>query len=117
MLQNLNAFVAYSALAELVITEGTVFRRPFSPYQLHRHGGSRVTAVYFTAQLTSRFSLQWGRLALLVPQLTCMGKYFKGESHKNLERGQSYLLGIDFNSAIRCLYQCLSSWRMRKIII
>lgn len=49
MLQNLNAFVAYSALAELVITEGTVFRRPFSPYQLHRHGGSRVTAVYCTA--------------------------------------------------------------------
>ena len=30
MLQNLNAFVAYSALAELVITEGTVFRRPFN---------------------------------------------------------------------------------------
>ena len=73
-----------------------------------------MTAVYFTAQLTSRFSLQWGRLAFLIPQLTCTGENFKGESHKNLERGQSYLLGIDFNSAIRLFYQCLSSWRMRK---
>ena len=41
-----------------------------------------------------------------------------GEEYlENLERGQSYLLGTDFNSAIRLLYQCLSSWRMRKIMI
>lgn len=40
-----------------------------------------------------------------------MGKNFKGESHNNLERSQSYLSGTDFDSVIKLLYFCLREER------
>lgn len=96
--------------AELMITEGTIFRRPLNSTGSIFADGSSLTAAHYTAQSPADFSLYIGvgeEICLHAPSplLTQVENNFKGKkAHKNLEIGQNHLLGIDINSMIRVLY-------------
>lgn len=97
-------------------TEGTIYRRPLNSTGSIFADGSSLTAAPYTAQSPADFSLGWEEETCLhapSPLLTQVENNFKGEAHKNLEIGQSYLLGIDFNSKSSILISVFRG--MRKV--